>query len=145
MTTTHTNIKLVENQIHIFSQDKQTMLFSTDDFYNKIGVEKLDRKHFVKPKVDVEELASNYAEREQRVLWENEHIVSEAFKAGFNAKEAEFTREEAIALFNEGCRQGTGNYPLMTFDRCVEILRPISLPKSVTLNENNEVISVEWT
>lgn len=32
-----------------------------------------------------------------------------------------------------------------TFEECLKEIQPISLPKSVTLNENNEVIAVEWT
>lgn len=140
MTTTHTNLALVEGEVYIYKPKAghlRTLIATTNKRYQEAA--QLDRKHFVKPKVDVDELASNYAEREQRVLWENEHIVSEAFKAGYNAKEGEFTQGDIAILWAAMILDNTLSLEYILFK-----LRSLSLPKSVTLNENNEVIEVTW-
>lgn len=59
MTTTHTNISLFEGEIRIYDEKTKGLLASTHDYKSDLVV-KLDRKQFVKPKVDVEELAKNY-------------------------------------------------------------------------------------
>ena len=135
------NIALSKNEISIFSEDKQKMLYSTDALYFKLGVKRLDRKHFIKP-VDVEELALNKT-LQLDFKGRDAVLYTEGIIEGYNFNKGVFTRDEAKALFNEGCRQGTGKYSLKSFNDCVNQLKPLSLPASVTI-ENDEIIEVVW-
>lgn len=168
MTTTHTNLALVEGEVyaidtnefgayHGFKTTQPTIKMIYGDLIyldsEKVGkvlwstakhdnTLQLDRKHFVKPKVDVDELASNYAEREQRVLWENEHIVSEAFKSGYKAKEAEFTKGHMFDLF---CRMGTGKVKTIEdWNKYMNEIQPLELPKSIEVDDDFSVKNVIW-
>lgn len=107
------------------------------------GVKPIDRSKFIKP-IDLDGLFEKLKGYSKDRFDNEEHSEMDYFKAGYNSNKAEFTREEAKALFDEGCRQGTGNYPLMSFYRCIEILNPLTLPESITINDNDEIVEVVW-
>lgn len=137
-----TNVDGIQNFNNPFIFDDK-MVNVTHSTAKLEGIIHLQREWFVK-REDVEEMANsangyNYYCKETKAP-----IFNEGFKAGYNAKKGEFTREEAEALFNEGCRQGTGAYSLKTFNECISILRPLTLPQSLTLNKDNELVKIEW-
>lgn len=123
--------------------------------YKRIGystasledVKQLDRQKFVKP-VDIGEIAFNYAEK-SNAKWDNENVVNEAFKAGYNANKAEFTKEEvrqAMAdsmAFLDCNPKATVNEIFEWRKEYLNKIRPISIPKSITI-QNDEIINVEW-
>jgi len=173
MTTTHTNLALVEGEVYILSSER----INENDHYLGVdnkphlakeglhymamaknlpkiiastakleGIPQLDRKHFVKPKVDVGAKATEIFESSHLNL-STDFIIGYRFGHTDRAKEAEFTREDmekAIDLaFTHGRHLNTSQEKIT--HGIFQVLMPdISLPKSVTLNENNEVISVEW-
>lgn len=113
------------------------------------GIPQLDRKWFVKPKVDVEDLAIEIFNLESKEEFSTEDIQSiNDFKAGYSAKEAEFTETDIINAMYDAREYPTKRTPEDTFSDFVKSYlnksHPLSSPKSVTLNENNEVIEVEW-
>lgn len=151
MTTTHTNLALVEGEVIIYDPQDRTgwcvnyyehpILYSTSKDEN---IPQLDRKHFVKPKVDVEELQQAYIH--EKDLYDRnfmdsgvEYIIKTAFEDGinYNAKEAEFTREEMEECWLQATRKAVDFNGEAGFTKFMNGLRPLSAPKSVTLNENN--------
>lgn len=172
MTTTHSNLALVEGEVYVLGDNvfgfydgfksKEAAIEKYDEGfvyvkYNKIcpvltttanleGIPQLDRKHFVKPKVDVEELAEKWVFETNRHKWSNNDDTAPdnyaSFKAGHNAKEAEFTRGHMFDLF---CRMQMGRIKTSDdWEQYMNEIQPLSIPASVTLNENNEVIAVQW-
>lgn len=163
MTTTHSNLALVDGEVYILGdnvfgfydgfKNKEAAIEKYDECfvyvkYNKIcpvltstakleGIPKLDRKHFVKPKVDVEELAWQKSQEDSRYLDLSSNF-EKGFISGYNAKEAEFTREDMEKLWIYAISDK------LNYEQAMELIQPLSLPKSVTLNEKNELISVEW-
>jgi len=125
--------------IHLLDE-KGNSVYSTNSEVVDMGIPHLDRKAFVKP-VDLEAMAKEYASSQGDNA--RNYAVAHDWLCGRNSNPNEFTREEAQALFNEGCRQGTGNYAAKSFDECVYILKPLSIPGSVTI-ENNQVIEILW-
>lgn len=139
MKYTKESIVLAKNEIIVCSKDRRNMVASTDKFYK--GVLHLPRNLFVKP-VDVEALAEDSFCNDPFDYTRTDYTVG--FKAGYAAApKKEFTREEALALFNEGCRQGTGNYATKSFDDCVAVLQPLSIPEYVII-EDNQVKEIRW-
>lgn len=109
------------------------------------GVKQLNRDKFVKP-VNVEKIAFKFFDDEfrseivDRTLKERINIGGgyiEGFKTGYNANKAEFTMEQAQTIWAHGI-EASGS-----FQDAVKIVRPLSLPKSITI-ENDEIINVEW-
>lgn len=115
------------------------------------GTSRLDRKHFVKPKVDVDELVKKYIKGKEKYFEYHMNdsgvdYVEQSFIDGYNAKEAEFTREDMEEAMSLMFIHGQQNVVSKEFamKETLNMLSPLQLPASVTLNENNEVISVEW-
>lgn len=102
------------------------------------GIPQLERKWFVKP-VDVEELALKTILPKVYAEWE-----LDLFKAGHNDNKAEFTRDEMIQAISIARIIVRGGGSKFTTDEIISKLRPLSLPKSIMLNDDNEIISIEW-
>jgi len=124
-----------------------------------LGTAHIDRKEFVKP-VDVEALADSYLtpdiflSRPEPIWSDHEGYIelSEAFQEGYNANPNEFTREDMQLAFKAGAEYINSD-AYITYksekaitkagEQYVDNLRPLSIPESVTI-ENNQVISVVW-
>lgn len=117
------------------------------------NVKHIERSLFVKPEVDVEELAHRSVEK---YYFENvpKSVVYKAFLAGYNANKKEFTREEMEQAFEFG---RTMKYPekakkfadiayhiSVVKEKFFNSIRPLSLPKSVECDQEYNVISVKW-
>lgn len=114
-------------------------------------IPQLSRKHFVKPKVDVHLEAVNE-------YWKNRPITEcdylddfvKGFKAGNNVKESEFTREDMMQAIKFGASyiDSSIEWTVESLNENAEIfinsLQPLSLPASITTDENYNVISVCW-
>jgi hypothetical protein len=178
MTTTHTNIAIVEGDVYIVSDTipkhfnvpvynwnyNQINIFNNDCIeaerhgirFSEIiastakleGIPRLDRKHFVKPKVDVEEVFVKKIGYETDIFDGDDWDRLEHFKAGYNAKEAEFTREDMENAIHAAfiCSRIYGeDVDVNEYVRgYLHGIRPLSLPSSITTDENFNVISVEW-
>lgn len=77
-------------------------------------------------------------------------ITKHDFIQGHNANKAEFTRDDMIQAIKFGAAYIDCNI-LHSVEELeseaisyIDSLRPLSLPKSITLNDDNEIISVEW-
>lgn len=112
------------------------------------NVKQLPREVFVKG-VDVDELA----EEEVMEIWrfkpesgdELKDFDREVhmFKAGFNAKHNEFTKEEmAKAISRAMFIHVSGKF--VDVYGIINDLRPITLPKSITTNDELEIIKIEF-
>jgi len=64
------------------------------------------------------------------------------FIAGYKANPNEFTREEVELAFKAGCLTNS-EVGWSGFEAFMNNLRPLSIPASVTI-ENNQVIEVKW-
>lgn len=169
--TANKNCFLIDGEICLFSEDKRTMHYSTDKFYEKNGVKILPRDKFVKPK-DVEALAEHHAKDTYK--WplnkqgepvtlppsqttppnytQHRKVAKMHFKAGHNANPNEFTRDEMVKAMEDAY-----NYPFTCIellqedkfdeerDRIINSLRPLSLPASVEINEQGEIENIKWT
>lgn len=108
------------------------------------GVTKLDRIVFVKPK-DVESLAINkFPDGYNK---HTSHAMRQIWVDGYNANKGEFTREEmikamnSVASFTVECSNNP--FALSAYiDGFMNGIRQISIPNSITIN-NNEV-TVNW-
>lgn len=93
----------------------------------------------MKPKVDVGELAH----KGNNGTYPIDEGWRRGFEEGYNAKEAEFTREDMELAWKAGSIHNT-SVGFDNFESFLNNIRQLSLPTSVTLNENNEVTHVEW-
>lgn len=168
MILTKDNIVLVDNEIIVFNRnspmqyrggDSKTKIFHNKHFGWQIkieytaypithatdhsleGVKHLDRNLFVK-KVDVEELAFKTA-------WEHSTYEPEVaarvngFIDGYNAKEGEFTREETIKLIVRAVFD-THAGKFVDPEELVNSIRPLSIPESIELDDEFNVVNVKW-
>lgn len=162
---THTNLALVYGEVYVYdalnlinintgkvykgilSLIRNKSLIQIDDIAYPIlastadldGIPKLERKWFVKP-VDVEELVFKHVDDDYNYLPQDEfNIYSTGFITGYNTNKAEFTRDEM-----EQAMEYARNYAIYSNNEILNIMHPLSLPKSITLNDTNEIISVEW-
>lgn len=111
------------------------------------GIPQLERKWFVKP-VDVEELAEKYAYKNEQSYEYHMNdsgvgYVKQAYIDCHNANKAEFTRDEMEQAIKNAVQEYY-KFTEVNIDSVIDSLRPLSLPKSITLNDDNEIISVEW-
>lgn len=144
MNTTYTaneNCFLIDGEVCIFSEDKRTMLYSTGNWYSKMGIGLLPRDKFVKPK-DVEALARRQSQiigsnGKSRLVDLRFHFVM-GFKAGHNANPNEFTIDHLKTAWAYGV-EASG-----TFQDLLKIIIPLSLPGSLEINEQGEIVNVIW-
>lgn len=95
----------------------------------------LPRDKFVKP-VDYIELAiEEFGEDKVN------RLVVDIFTKGHNANPNDFTRDEMIKAMN-----AVHNNPLIILDipAYINHLRPLSLPESIQINEQGEIVNVIW-
>lgn len=163
MTTTHTNLALVEGEVYILGKmasgkigdtifctiDKKICrLLATYASYScsvlastaKLDcIPQLDRTHFVKP-FDMKSMQDAYIHENNYYNYEDKErdIIKSAFEDGFNAKEAEFTMEDMEMLWKHAISEK------LNFEQAIELIHPISLPASINTDENFNVISVQW-
>lgn len=110
------------------------------------NVHHLERKLFVKPDVDVEELAFNYCDDYQSRLinahyFQRDNAITH-FKAGFNANKKEFERGHLFDLF---CRMQMGKIKTIEdWEQYMNEIQLLSLPSSIEANEYFTEIKVNW-
>lgn len=148
MTTTHTNLALVGGDVYLQSTEnsnRTTYHLSNDKNVHVLastakleGIPQLDRKHFVKPKVDVEELAWKKYPDEH-----DSYYKRQAFEDGYNFKEAEFTREDMEACWL-AAQKKMNDFNESGFSKFMNELRPLSLPKSIDVDDDFNVKNVIW-
>lgn len=101
------------------------------------NVKKIDRSLFVKPDVDVEELA----DKEAKHTYTNKDLIEIAsiwFKSGYNANKKEFTREEM-----EQAMSYSTAFPKRPHEEILNMFRPLSIPTSVICDEEYNIIEVK--
>ena len=148
---------LQDNQIHFKSRTEnagceieiegQRIVMGASTDHTLPAVRYLDRTLFVN-KEDVEELAEKhvskkgYNKNNHKALFQ--HINEKNnFIAGYNANKGEFTREEMeIAIKEAGFLTQQGNHFKVAIRNIINSLRPLSLPKSIEVDEQYNVIKV---
>ena len=104
-------------------------------------IKQLDRKYFVK-KEDVEDLAKKKYPYEDEGFTAIDRGTLKTFadiwKKGYNANKGEFTREEMQQAYIAGM---CGDESLQDL---LYRLRPLSLPKSIEVDSEYNVIKVNW-
>lgn len=105
------------------------------------GIPQLDRKHFVKP-VELETLADKWSKfigsNGRSKLADLRMHYRLGFTSGYNAKKAEFTLAQARTIWAAGV-EASG-----TFEDALKLVRPLSIPISITVDDEFNVISVQW-
>lgn len=125
--------------VNEISDYTQPVLYSTKQIK---GVHLLDRNSFVKG-VDLEELEAVAYMTTKGHRGQSEGFEL-GFKAGYKSNKNEFTWEEMEKAFCAGCNSMTTPDSFKTSTEFITSLRPLSLPSSLTI-ENNEIIEVKWT
>jgi len=128
-TYTKEQIILSDGEVSIWSKNRQTMLMSTDTFYNRIGVKIIDRNRFVRG-VGVKMIAADWMGSETI----NNQMQRGGFIAGYNANKNEFT-------FDELRQAWEANEP---FEDYMKRIRPLELPASIEVDEMFNIINVKW-
>jgi hypothetical protein len=121
---------------------------STKDLDNVVL---LPRDKFVKP-IDVDALASDHLQQTLQVKVLSrfaERSCLNDFKAGHNANTKEFTREEAEFMirkaYNLGWERNHNHEEEPTIKNIINMVRPLALPASVEINEQGEIVNIQWT
>lgn len=143
--TTYTKEQMIlsDGEVSLYSSNRQTILMSTDKFYNSIGVKIIDRNAFVKG-ADVEALAAthlvpDYFVKQVNTMSEEWDVYQEykgLFIAGYNANKNEFTGEQAYELYKLG--------RVVNFNTALSMVQPLELPASIEVDEMFNVINVKW-
>lgn len=155
----HSNLSLVEGEVYVLAKPSEslpkqityiegrgylTVLASTADLD---GIPKIERKWFVKP-LDIESLQQAYIHERNLYHYDDreQDIIKSALEDGYNSNKSEFTRDEMIEGMALAFIHGQQNVCSKEFviNSYLDMVRPLSLPKSITFNDDNEIISVEW-
>lgn len=144
--TANVDLFLIDGEIHCFEENNTTLMdcMVTDDGFMPIAYsttkadscstfKQLDRSLFVKG-LDLEEMAQQYL-RSEKIS--NSDFHRDIFKAGYQANKAEFTRDEMESVVN-----WIRVNPNRSLNDALYWLRPLSLPKSVTID--GDKITVNW-
>lgn len=140
--TANVDLFLIDGEIFItepHDEGEEKTIYSTKKIHD---CPLLDRNRFVKG----EDLDDFIAEAYHNTKGHKGQVegFELGFKAGYQANKAEFTREELEKAFMAGIKSVTAHgvwYKI--FNEFVSELRQLSLPDSVTI-ENNEIIEVKW-
>ena len=91
-------------------------------------------------KEDVEEFGDSYNNHFQNsiVSIEEDSAFRGGFYAGYNAKKGEFTIEQLKTAWAYGV-EASG-----TFEDVLKIVQPLSLPKSIEVDESYNITKVNW-
>lgn len=101
------------------------------------GIKPLERSKFIKP-VNIMDIYN-----ESKKEFGNARVLGlQSFKAGYNANKSEFTRDQIIEAISMAFLSGRGM--LYTIESIIDKIRPIALPESITINDNDEIIEVVW-
>jgi hypothetical protein len=173
-TTTYTKeqMRLINGNIYIVSPTDEagfeidgTVYIATTD--KTVDFNTMPREYFVEP-VAVEAMA--HAHALDTFVWPKNNngepislppgqttppgfkkhckAVEKHFTAGYNANKAEFTREEMIAAMKYAAARIVISTDRKEFDddllKYFDSLRPLSLPASITIDENWNVLTVKW-
>lgn len=153
MTTTTTftpdSIALVDGEIYLTpNRDGKTFTWQGGQLRNFYAttntsipnVKHIDRIKFMKPDVDVEELAHTNADRlyNRSELSQGWVANVRGFVDGYNSNKKEFTIEELKTAWAFGVEASQG------FDEIIKILRPLSIPKSVICDQEYNLIEVKF-
>lgn len=150
-TFTQSDMVLLKGEVSIWNKERQSMLYTTDPFYINLGIKQLDRDKFVKP-VDVEEieaLASKAFPYDDNIDLCELNDCRRGFIEGFthNANKKEFTREEMIRAMNASAFF-VFKHNIYQFDEYtrgyLDGIRPLSIPKSITVDQYFNVLNVIW-
>lgn len=134
----------VKTYTNFNEDDESSLILSTSKCSSRIvctsnlslpNVKHLDRTLFYKPDVDVKEL---YDKTKSELCYEPYNNSLQFFKAGYNANNKEFTREELRTAWSFGVQASDG------FDELIKILRPVSIPKLLEADNEFNVINVKW-
>jgi len=157
-TTTYTagkDLILHDGEIFLFSHEPHTpakasfyyrretynILATTDKSTAQLdGVIKLDRQQFVKP-VDLANLSVEYCQQADCGNTRESRNCIADFQSGYNANKGVYTREqliEAMKYASSHLSSVNGIY------KYIDSLQDLSLPKSLTINDNNEIIEISW-
>lgn len=134
LTQPDTNVDGLQNytQPYLYEGKAYQLLASTKQLPN---VKQLPREVFVKG-VDVEELARI----EAKTI--NYPAVATGFYSGFiygyNANKNEFAEQEVIQICTKIIKEK------MYIHEAIQSVRKLSLPQSITTNDELEIIKIEW-
>lgn len=131
---------------HDSKASKQFLYKITHSTAKLDGVKQLPREWFVMGE-DVEELADK-AGWEYSTFDQAASAFSTGFKAGYNAKKGEFSREQMEKAFRSGWANSesiNSSFELEDgFQWFLNSLQSLTLPQSLTLNKDNEIVKIEW-
>lgn len=138
----NTDLKTCQQYRCEYGENKM-VIYTTNK--NLTTVKLLPREVFVKPQVDVEELADK-AGWEYSTFDQAASAFSLGFEAGHYANKNQFTKEEMEQAFRSGWSNSeniNSSFELEdSFEWFLKSIRPLSLPQEITIENHN--VTVKW-
>lgn len=109
------------------------------------GIKPLERSKFIKP-IDLKSFQDAYIHENNYYNYEyrEQDVIKSAYEDGYNANKAQFTREDIINAISIGRTIFKGGKPAFSYDEIISKIQTLSLPESITINDNDEIVEVVW-
>lgn len=140
--TANKNCFLIDGEVYagnrtgLFHEGKEQIEFTHSTKVSEDYI-LLPRDKFVKPK-DVEALAESAADKLYHPVSQIKEDFKQGFKSGHNANPNKFTIDHLKTAWAYGV-EASG-----TFQDLIKIIIPLSLPESLQINEQGEIVNVIW-